>query len=780
MKTTRNLLGLLLAACLCVASPAGAELIQHLDASVANSVITGANRAVKQWSDLSGKGNHAVERISVVTYPSEITFPGGAAGLDFGTTRNSLELFSADASDQWLDQSAGTGGFAVLMVTHTTASGNDWADLIGNISTVADGFGIRPHQSSGIYQAYMRGQIGQRANVMQVGDTCVWVLNYNAATGAYELWNSKDNNPLTGTRAPVDFSTGNPVTLGTTTAANRFFIGLIGEVMIFDAPLSQAELDQYKSDLVYKWVTPLEEKVMAAVPNPADGLSEVPRDGVGLSWTPGILSTRNDIYLSTDFEAVSSATANNDPAGVYMGRQSANSLALPRLEFGQTYYWRVDAVDGQIYTGPVWSFTTERFSYPLAAQYITAQASSTYENSAPENTINGSGLNAQGLHSTDLGAMWLSDVNDANQAWIQYDFTKPYKLDQMLVWNHNSLVEPLMGWGIKEAEIEYTPDGIEWMSLGIVPFNQAPGMDGYAYNTSTLFDLAVQGVRVRALSNFGGIVRIHMFGLSEVRFLTVPVEAADPSPSDGAAAVPVDTTLNWTAGREALSHELYLSDDLQAVLDETVVPLLLTETGYEVTGLQLGTTYYWKIDEVNEAELAPVWQGNVWSFSTVASIVVDDMESYKDIEGRWIWETWADGFGDPANGATVGHGDLPETQVVHGGTQSLPLSFDNSSSPMSEATRTFDPTQDWARSGIQNLILYVQFSQESTGGEFYVKINGVKIAAVPVAVVQGWSPITVDLAGAGTDLSKVGTLTIGVDGAGAKGVVYVDDIMLMN
>lgn len=261
--------------------------------------------------------------------------------------------------------------------------------------------------------------------------------------------------------------------------------------------------------------------------------------------------------------------------------------------------------------------------------------------------------------------------------------------------------------------------------------------------------------------------------------MTVPVQAADPVPANGQTAVSVDPTVSWGAGRGAVSHNLYISDDPIAVSDETIAPIAvgITDTTYDLAGLNINTVYYWKVNEVGDTE---TWPGYVWSFTTADSIVVDNMESYRDAEGRWIWQTWVDGFEDPANGSTVGNGDLPETQIVHSGAQSLPLFFDNSSSPLSEATRTFDPTRDWTKSGVQKLMLYYQFGPGSTGGEFYVKINGVKVAAVPVAVVEGWSSIVVDLAAAGIDLSKVGTLTIGVDGAGAKGVVYVDDIVLTN
>ena len=781
MKTVRDLLKALVVVCLCMSAPAGAKLIQHLDASVPESVVVSGG-AVQQWNDLSGNNNNAVKSIGTVTYPS-IAFPGGPVGLDFGMTRNSLELFSAEASAQWLDLSAGMGGFTVVVVTYSSAVEGTWNDTIGNTSSTANGWGFR-YNGDGAYQAYLNGNAGGNSpnGAIEAGDTTVWTHAYDAATGASELWTNQGD-PLTATQAAADFTEG-AVTLGTTSNGGRYFKGMIGEVMIYDELLSQAELEQLRADLVYKWVTPLEEKLAPGALLPEDGSVEMPLESVILSWKPGMDSTAQDVYFGTDFDAVTTATPDNDPAGVYMRRQTKASFALPPLDYGQTYYWRVDSINGgAVYSSAVVSFDTIKYAYPMASAYIAATASSSIEDVNAVNTVNSAGLNADNLHNTNLNDMWLSNLEaKGTPIWIQYDFGTLVKLNEMLVWNHNTLVENLMGWGIKEAEIDYTADGTTWLPLTEQPvtFEQAPGADGYAANTVVaLNDLAVHGVRINALSNFEGIVPLNMYGLSEVQFLTVPVQAADPVPANGQTAVFVNPTVSWGAGRGAVSHTLYISDDPSAVANETIAPIAagLTDTTYDLAGLNMNTVYYWKVNEVGDTE---TWPGYVWSFTTTDSIVVDNMEFYRNAEGRWIWQTWVDGFEDPANGSTVGNGDLPETQIVHSGNQSLPMAFDNSSSPRSEATRTFDPTQDWTRSGIQKLALYFRFSLESTGGELYVKINGVKVTAVAVAVVDAWSPIVVDLAGAGIDVSKVGTLTIGVDGAGAKGVVYIDDIMLTN
>jgi hypothetical protein len=111
----------------------------------------------------------------------------------------------------------------------------------------------------------------------------------------------------------------------------------------------------------------------ASSPSPADGATDVPREVV-LGWTPGIFAPSingHKVYISENFDDV------NDGIGGIA--QDANSYAPPqRLDFGTTYYWRVDEVNGPpdyaVHEGSVWSFTTEPVAY--AIENITATASS--------------------------------------------------------------------------------------------------------------------------------------------------------------------------------------------------------------------------------------------------------------------------------------------------------------------------------------------------------------------------------------------------------------------
>ncbi|MHC4682390.1 MAG: hypothetical protein ACYTEK_27350, partial [Planctomycetota bacterium] len=58
-------------------------------------------------------------------------------------------------------------------------------------------------------------------------------------------------------------------------------------------------------------------------------------------------------------------------------------------------------------------------------------------------------------------------------------------------------------------------------------------------------------------------------------------------------------TLAWRPGREAATHNVSLSTDEQAVIDGTVPAVSVADASYS-SDLDLGSTYYWRIDEVND------------------------------------------------------------------------------------------------------------------------------------------------------------------------------------
>ncbi len=563
----------------------------------------------------------------------------------------------------------------------------------------------------------------------------------------------------------------------------KFFGGLIDDVALWNRALNPEEIS-------YLWnngdgnSVAVSDPGQASDPYPADEETDVLRD-VALSWEPGEFAAPTNghkVYFGENFNDVNDATGGD--------AQSAASYAPPRLDLGTTYYWRVDEVnpppDSTVYRGSVWSFTTEPIAYPI--ENITTTASSTgQEGMDPENTINGSGLDVNDLHSTEPTDMWLSGSEP--NTWIEYELDKVYKLHEMWVWNQNGLMEPMIGIGFKDVSIEYSVDGTDYTTLGTThEFARAPGLDNYAHNTTVDFGgAAAKYIRLTVNSNWGGFMP--QYGLSEVRFFSIPVFAREPSPDSEATDVDVDVVLGFRAGREADTHDVYLSSDEQAVSDGNVPVSTVTETSHGPLSLELGTTYYWKINEVNEAETPTTWQGEIWHFSTPEFFVVDDFEDYNDYPPDEIFSTWIDGYGIATNGSTAGYAEpdflagehYVETTNVYGGDQSMPFFYDNTgAAAYSEAERTFAVPQDWTKAGIQTLVLYFHGTPGNTG-QLYVKVNGSKVVYdgdVADIAKPRWKQWSIDLASLGVNLQSVTTLGIGIDGSGAGGTLYLDDIRL--
>ncbi len=550
--------------------------------------------------------------------------------------------------------------------------------------------------------------------------------------------------------------------------ARRMNGGSLDDVCFFSRALSDTE--------VAALMEGLSDPALAGAPNPADGATDVPRD-TDLSWAAGESAATHDVYFGTDFAAVDAASR-ADGMGVLVSQGQPGTTYDPgRLEFSQTYYWRVDEVEagGTIYKGDVWTFEVEPFAYAVPNVIVTTNGEST---SDPQNIVNGSGLNASGEHSVEADDMWVSNPPmDGAPLYVQFELDGIYKLDEVRVWNYNVQFEKMLGFGLQNVTVEYSTDGAEWTALGDFDLEQATAKATYVYNSTIDFQgLPAKYVRMTVNSGFG---MLGQYGLSELRFMYIPVQARQPQPADGATNVATDPTLIWRAGREAASHEVYLDTDPNAAT------LLGTtdEASLAAGTLDLATTYYWKVVEINDVEATTAWEGPVWSFATRPFTVIENFESYTDdIEaGEAIFDTWIDGWVNET-GSTVGHMTSPfaEQDIVNNGKQSMPLFYDNSGVSTAEAARTFDSAQDWTASNAKTLSVYFYGTQGNTG-QLYLKIGSTEVmyhgAASDIALAQ-WQPWLIDLSTVGGNLTNVRELTVGIKGAGASGVVYIDDIRL--
>jgi len=262
------------------------------------------------------------------------------------------------------------------------------------------------------------------------------------------------------------------------------------------------------------------------------------------------------------------------------------------------------------------------------------------------------------------------------------------------------------------------------------------------------------------------------------------------------------TILSWTAGDNAASHQVYFGLDRDSVRSaDTGSPeykgsKALGTENYDPGLLDLGTTYYWRVDEVYNGN--PV-KGPVWTFTVGDFLLIDDFESYTDDDaaGQAIWQTWIDGFGVAGNGAQVGYFLPPyaEPTIVHGGSQSMPLLYINEAGVTnSEAAMTLTTQRDWTVAGVSELSLWFQGESANAAEPIYVAISNAAGAPGIVAnedpdaaTTTSWTQWRIPLQAfvdQGIDLNNVDQIAIGLgteSGMAAPsgtGMLYIDDIRL--
>jgi len=279
-----------------------------------------------------------------------------------------------------------------------------------------------------------------------------------------------------------------------------------------------------------------------------------------------------------------------------------------------------------------------------------------------------------------------------------------------------------------------------------------------------------------------------------------PQLAWNPSPTNGASAdIGNALPLSWSAGDNAARHDIYFGMDIQ-----TVKAADASDTTGIYRGRQNATTfspaegvewgggpYYWRIDEV--AADGTISRGGTWVFTVADFLLVDDIESYNDLNpdepgSNRIFKYWIDGYGTTTNGAIIGNDQAPFTErnIVHGGAQSMPYTYDTNLK-ISEATMTLVYPKDWTAYGVTKLSLWFSGEGGNTPERMFVALNGSSVVYYgDTGATQAtiWTEWVIDLAAfTGIDLTNVNTITIGFGtknaaAAGGSGRMYFDDIRL--
>ena len=475
--------------------------------------------------------------------------------------------------------------------------------------------------------------------------------------------------------------------------------------------------------------------VKAESPEPAD-CDYIEDTWVNLSWSTGDTAASHDVYLGENLNDVTNGTGDT-----FRGNQTSTSyiIGFPGFPYpdglvpGTTYYWRIDEVE--------------------------ADGTTTHE-----------------------GNVWSFTISPRT-AYIPdpADGTELVDVDVRLSWTP--------GFGSK---LHYVYFGDNFDDV-----NNAAGGLPLGTTTYSPGPLEMAGTYYWRVDEFD-IIETHK---GDVWSFTTEGAVAALAPSNGAVDVKQTQIITWSPSVFAASHELYFGTDKDAVKNaDTGSPEYkgtrdLGAESYDPGMLEWDTAYYWRIDEVNNTNPDSPWTGILWSFTTANFLIVDDFESYNDLDpaeadSNRIFNAWIDGYDDPTNGSLVGYDTPPfaEQTIVHGGNQSLPLYYDNSVG-YSEATLTLTYPRDWTENGVNTLMIWFRGLSDNAAETLYVVLNGNAVVShdnPDAAQIYNWTEWTIDLqafADQGVDLANVNTIGLGLGDrnnpqAGGSGTMYFDDIRL--
>jgi len=462
-------------------------------------------------------------------------------------------------------------------------------------------------------------------------------------------------------------------------------------------------------------------------PEPADGRSFVAMDSI-LSWSPAYNAKLHTVYFGTDFDTVANATG---------GRPKAMTTYDPGLlEPLTTYYWRVDELTGAVtQQGEVWSFTTTQEGLGSAVMSRWENIATTDLNALkndpryPDNPD---------VVETVTEFQWnIEDLDDYGariDGWLYPPATGDYTFwmtsdNQGELWlstdDDSSNVELI-------AYVKDSPTATsgwtylnEWTKYASQKSEPIPLIGGEKYYIMSLWKEGDEGDHCQVAWEGPGISeRVIIPGtyLSPYE----PPKAYGPIPSNKASGVTQMPTLQWKSGLEVVSHDVYFGTDESAVANATHASpefkanIALGNESYDPGQLEWNTTYYWRVDEINNAHPDSPWIGRVWSFTTADYLIVDDFEDYTDDDttGKAIWQSWIDGFDIADNGAQAGYLFPPyaEQTTVHSGSQSMPLLYANTVNVTnSEVVLTLTWPRDWTEEGVADLSLWFRGLPESVG-----------------------------------------------------------------
>jgi hypothetical protein len=262
----------------------------------------------------------------------------------------------------------------------------------------------------------------------------------------------------------------------------------------------------------------------------------------------------------------------------------------------------------------------------------------------------------------------------------------------------------------------------------ILPTPPADGSPQRAGGIRVCFGFDEQSVQLWNDNAYALFTAAINFGLG----IRLQPQAYSPAPANDEGEAPRDAVLSWRKGIYADTHDVYFGTDFndvnQATADDPRGVLVSTgksDLTYDPGALfDYGQTYYWRVDEVNAPDNPGLYRGDVWKFTVLNFIAIDNFEGYTDNQPNRVFDTWSDGWEVEQNGCTVGYPEPDwsknehyiETLLAHTGKQCMPYFYDNDKKYSQATMQMPDALKDWTQAGVESLSFWYRGYAAYVGG----------------------------------------------------------------
>ncbi len=307
--------------------------------------------------------------------------------------------------------------------------------------------------------------------------------------------------------------------------------------------------------------------------------------------------------------------------------------------------------------------------------------------------------------------------------------------------------------------------------------------------------------------------------------------AYSPTPTNNATGVDATVSkLVWAPGNFAKKHDVYFGTVLADVNSATTASTgiyknRVDSNSFSPISLDYRKTYYWRVDEVN-LTLAKVWKGQVWTFTTSDHKVLEDFESYNNIDSNTgvpydppynryppatgsIWKKWTDGFAkfaasgyDSYAAGLSGSVIYDSNTIRHGGLKSVKFTYDNDGTVVAPGVEWYPPYYSEMEatpvvanmSSFKSITVYYLGALSNAAQKMYMELSdGTNTAIVynPDANAvrkELWTAWHISLQAfkdnkPALNLSNITKIIVGIGNrtspaSGGSGTVYFDDIGL--